>query len=557
MRRVNVILVLVLALVVLPGMVFAQPGTEGSKENVAITILGQLGGKPMTKATNNDAVMEEFSRRTGVTLDFTPTIQNLDFQAILPVMLASGDLPDIIMEGSVELRTKILTAKAAIPLDDLIKTNGKDLAKNAPLALKMSKLYRTDSTGALYFIPGAPAGGRSPLGFDKGLSVRWDLYKKLGYPAIKSLDDLLKLAEDMVKLEPTNPDGKKNYAFGYFGAETWGWIIPEQFVQLKGIACLGTGPIMVDNRTDTPIARITDEKNYFWQVIKMWNKAYLKGLVDPETPTMNWGSFAEKIGTGRCFMFGLPWDMGTNAYFAKLGTPDKGMMPIRVQIDEQYQIAWTTSKTGNHVEMCISKACKAPARAMDAINYLATFEGVNLLVNGVEGSSYDMVNGVPVVKQAILGNNEDYIDKAGYGRYTALARAEFVQDQKGNPISFANWPQAVEKSLTPIQKDMMAHYKLQAPSQLYDYIPHNTVEAGFLLGMRTPEPGSDLANSESKVVAYIQTAITRLIFQKSEAEYEAERTKVISDLKAMGIVQLEQFYTDQYKKMKADVTKMK
>ena len=547
------LLFIMLSLAVISVPLIAGGQDEAAQDEVIITILGQIGGEPMTKGVHNDLVMEEFTKRTGVTLDFTPTIQNIDFQAVLPVMLASGDLPDIIMEGSVELRTKILTAKAAIPLDDLIETNGQDLKMNSPLALKMSKTYRSDSTGSLYFIPGAPATGRSPYSSEKGLQVRWDLFAELGYPELRSLDDLLKMGEDMVKLEPKNADGKQNYALGWFAAENWGWIMPEQFVQLAGIAALGTGPIFVDTHTDTPIPRITAENNYFWEVVKMWNTGYQNGLVDPETPTLNFGQYFDKIKTGRYMILPLPWGSGANTAFVDDGMPEKGFGLIKAQIDEQNMIAWTTSKTGNHIEMSITTACKNPESAMDAINYMATPEGVSLFVNGVMGSGYDIVDGVPVVKQEVLDNNTQYMDRAGIGRYNALVRAEIINHPAGFPMVFRNLPQAVQSSLLPIQRDMMEYYRLEVPSEVYDYIPNNTVEAGFLLGMKSPEPGSELARIESRVVPYIQTAITRIIFQKTDSEYDRERRKVISELKSMGIEKLEAHYTEQYKSMKAAV----
>ena len=127
MKRMKLLIVLVSVLLVLPGSVYARSEPEKTDEGVTISILYGLGGRPLTKAINNDDVMIEFGKRTGVTLDWTPSIQNVDWQAALPIMLASGDLPDIIIEGSVELRTKILGAKAAIPLDDLVRTNGQDL----------------------------------------------------------------------------------------------------------------------------------------------------------------------------------------------------------------------------------------------------------------------------------------------------------------------------------------------------------------------------------------------------------------------------------------------
>ena len=49
-----------------------------------------------------------------------------------------------------------------------------------------------------------------------GPYVRWDLYKKLGYPKMDTLEDLLPVLKQMQELEPTVGNGDRTYAFSFF-----------------------------------------------------------------------------------------------------------------------------------------------------------------------------------------------------------------------------------------------------------------------------------------------------------------------------------------------------
>ena len=46
--------------------------------------------------------------------------------------------------------------------------------------------------------------------------LRWDLYKELGYPEIKNLDDMVDVLAQMKELCPTDDNGKTTYGVSLF-----------------------------------------------------------------------------------------------------------------------------------------------------------------------------------------------------------------------------------------------------------------------------------------------------------------------------------------------------
>ena len=89
--------------------------------------------------------------------------------------------------------------------------------------------------GKLYFIHN-PVGifSYDPLKSQVAPYIRWDLYKKLGYPKIDSIDDYIPILQKMMELEPTNAEGKKNYGSCCMVWRTQWWCDWNIWVQYPG-----------------------------------------------------------------------------------------------------------------------------------------------------------------------------------------------------------------------------------------------------------------------------------------------------------------------------------
>ena len=53
-------------------------------------------------------------------------------------------------------------------------------------------------------------------GFSYAWSTRWDLYRELGYPEIKNMDNFASVLIQMQQIEPTDDNNKRTYAVSLF-----------------------------------------------------------------------------------------------------------------------------------------------------------------------------------------------------------------------------------------------------------------------------------------------------------------------------------------------------
>ena len=134
--------------------------------------------------------------------------------------MISGSLGDLIFlsenNGQEHLSTAI-DAGLIMDISGMIDEYAPSIAKNYPLLLEKAKI-QFGGGSKVYAIGQDAVPTTSELQIDGGTDSwwgpygRWDLYAKLGYPAIGSLDDLAKVLKDMRDLEPVNADGEQVYA---------------------------------------------------------------------------------------------------------------------------------------------------------------------------------------------------------------------------------------------------------------------------------------------------------------------------------------------------------
>jgi putative aldouronate transport system substrate-binding protein len=525
--------------------------TAKSTEPVTLSIFGVANSTIITKAFQDDEVITELQKRTGVKLDFTPDLNVTDRAEKLSVMLAGKDLPDIVVFNALTDRAKVNSAKAAMPLDDLVAKFGPDIKKNAGKSLEISKMLNSDETKSLYYLPGHVGNVMFSTNVnDNSWNLRWDLYKKLNYPKMDTLDDLLNVLEQMMKLEPTNKDDKKNYGLGLNLSDAWGQLmIDKAIANLQGFAQASSNDVYVDMSTGKPVPRVSDSNSIFWKSMQFYNKAYQRGILDPESATMKYNTISDKYKTGRYFASTTYWSLGgADAQFVANGQPEKGFVPFMVDYNKQNIYVGQATYNGDQFEMFISKNSKNPEAAMKFINYLFSYEGAELMMNGIEGKHYKIVNGVPLVTDEELAARKSdpkrYI-QTGIGKYNNLLRFNPEKDPKGYLANFNNVPETQVKLLTQVQKDFMDYYKQKTVTEHFTKVPKYLFDTS-LLGSLSTAPGSDIQAKEQQLDAYLIANIAKVIYQKTDADYEKAKTKFMEEYKAKGAVDVYNYYNGKY-----------
>lgn len=535
----------------------ATASPEATKEPVTLKMFAAWLINPLNNSKPDDPVMLELAKKTGVSLDFEPYTGGGDHNAKLSVLLASNDLPDIIITDDSSMVNKLIQSKQVLPLDDLIKTNGPNITTNFQDVLDQYKVIYPNEENKNYFIKANI--GRTetrPDYHNNAWSLRWDLYKQLGKPKVDTLDQYLDVIKQMQALEPTNKEGKKNYGFGLNLGESWGiYIVSKATANGQGLMD-SKSSYQLDLNKDELVPYLHDPNGKMWDVLKFYNKALHEGVLDPESVTMKNSNVTDKAAAGRYMSMQAGW-LGpeiAEKNFIKDGHPEKGYVSIPVWMSSGATFLMPENSLGNQFYTMISAKSKHPDRAMDLLDYLSTAEGYKLIQNGPEGIGYDMVDGKPVLKPEVIAmqkNDPDkFRDTVGAKRWGHLSLFGAPFDSKGARTDFYSEPALMEEIFTSSQKDFMKDMGYAYPNEGLDKIP-NSAFSGALIASISPPAGSDIATKEASLDTYIGTAAAAVIYSKNDAEFEKNKEKMISEMKKMGADDVFKFYYDKYEEIKS------
>ena len=278
---------------------------------ITLTVMQNSMTNIVATGIQTDPVAKYIKDKFGIQLDF-PTLMSGNFDAQLSAMIASNDLPDLILI-SARLQDAA-AAKAIIPLDDYLANNAPNFTSVPELktAVKYFQTYRSvNSDGKLY---GFPMGGGLdvPVNGYWGNYVRWDVYKQIGYPAVASQNDLLNVLAQMQAADPVTPDGKKVYAIGNWFGDVQGWadwiLICLPF--LNGDSVVSEHRLELwnlDTESLSPVNQLTDTNSDYWQSVKWFNKAYQMGILDPDSFIQKNDQYITKLNNGQYLWNFINW----------------------------------------------------------------------------------------------------------------------------------------------------------------------------------------------------------------------------------------------------------
>lgn len=549
----------------------AQP-SEQAEEPVVLTILAPAVNDAQV-GVQDDAVAKEIEKVMGVRMDITPANAVNDINAKLAAMIASDDLADIDYLGNNDLMQSAVTAQVLLPLDDLIEKYGQDLKKNVPMMLKYSKSNQSvgkngQSDGKTYVLGGFPVGTFGPDSADSFSIpwVRWDLYKKLGYPKVDSIDDYISLMKQLVALEPTTPDGKKTYGAGAFmGDSQWNgdYVVWASIPFIYGYT-VNTYTSVVDLISNDFINFLGDPDSKFYVAAAFWNRLYREGLLDPESFTMKKDDYIARVTQGRyLFSFGGQYTLDYNSkalasgekekFFVQL-PPPKDTKAVWVQLDQP--VGTPTNGVG------IAKKCQYPDKAFKLLNYFGSLDGSMLLANGVEGQTWQMVDGKPALMDGIFDRyqkDENFLRTTGAGKYDLMMfMFEFnkIPEFDNSTINLYSQYGNTHPDFNPAEQDEVNHYGITKPLDLITRQAQITASAPEnALIPALPKDIQDMANNVDK---FAFDNYIKMILAKSESDYEAEKAKFMEGAKQAGNDTVVKWYQDErvkaveaYNKIKA------
>lgn len=479
-----------------------------------------------------------------------------------------GDLGDIVVFGNDN--DKYPQALKAGLLFDWNEDNtlddfGPDIKKNMPQALaKNQELTKTITDGAsdtLYgFGHNVALSSEDHESFFYTWDLRWDLYKKLGYPRIKDLNDLHKVMKQMTKINPKDDAGNKVYAVSLW--PDWDDAM-VMYVKATGTAYYGYDELAVglyDSQTGNYHDAL-EEGGPYLQMLKWYNDLYQDGLVDPDSMAQTYDEMISKVQSGGVLfsIFNYSGQLGFN-------TPEhtsKGMYMNCVKPEKATPIVYGMNPQGGDRVWCIGSKSDNPEKAMEVINWLATPEGWMTASYGPKGLCWDYDEDgntffTEFGKKCQNDKKTKMIDEyAGTGTYhdgeiqinnTTWSMDARNPDSNGETYNYENWKSELTKAKSDMEQDWRDKTGAVSVNTYMEKSGQYVLAPGTSFSQATKD--DTLKTTWSQVTTAIKNRSWEAIYAKSDKEYDKIVAKMKKEAASYGYDKCKGWSLEQAKNRK-------
>ena len=471
---------------------------------------------------------------------------NMELNIIAPNVSGGGDTLYEMRSAAGNLGDLILCGASQGELQDLVDAGllynmesslqGKEILK---YSYAINHLNDTIEQNGIYAIP-SEVSVQSPLEPSEGTEtvygpyIRWDLYAKLGYPKMETIEDLLPVLAKMQELEPVSETGEKTYAFSFFS--DWD---NNMMNFLKQPCCLygyDEYGFVLSKADGSDYQDILQEDSLYLRICHMMFEANQMGLIDPASRTQNYDACFSKYQDGAVLFSPWPW-LGQSAYnTAERTAQGKGFM--FAPIDDLLVYSHGCNPEGNLQNViAIGSQAEDPERLVDFINWLYSAEGIS--VNGAqlsgstagpEGLTWEMREDGPYLtelgQKALFQSDVEVPEEWGGGiwefgtsalNFKPVAQCE--KDENGYYYCFDLWDSVRELANTALTEDWQE--VMQAETTIEYLQKHNQIIVATGCGYIAPEESTELSSIRNQCSRVIKENSWNMVFAEDEEEYQA------------------------------------
>jgi len=363
----------------------AGPAADDAWSTLTIELFDRnntpLGAPPITDNFMTRYIQEQFGDQERIHVEFV-TVQRAEEVERLNVLMAANQAPDIVFTYDLPTVYNFMTQGGLTDLSPYLEEHGQDLMN----VLGEEVLGAGRFNGQQFAIP-----AKRVLTAHSTTLIREDWLRELGLPLPDTTEQFYQALKAFKDEQP-----------GSYG----GAIIPYGHIDYFHAASIQYSFWDWD--------RITDEDLYAspsWLMpgnkaaYRFLNKLYHEGLIDPDFPLDRFAQqFQKDLVNGRVGA-GTP---NTNepvymGYLAELRKNDPGALltPIDPFTNANgKKMKPVLEKTGMYI--MVPKSSKNAEAAVKYLNWMAQPDNYITLQNGIEGVTYEMKDGLPVIL-----NNED------------------------------------------------------------------------------------------------------------------------------------------------------
>ena len=468
-----------------------------------------------------DAVSQKIVEDTGITINY---IKPAGAPAEkLNTMIASDSLPDLLTIGWWEAQIpQLIEAELVWPLDELAQ-------KYDPYFLKVANPQRLawyrQSDGYTYGYPNASytpsdLAATENISSNFAFEVRKDIYEAIGRPDMRTPEGFLGALQAAQQQFP-EVDGQP--------------LIPLGLHEFGGAGNLSLTQMLPDFLA---IAREKEDRlhDYFsdpeyrrW--LEVLNRAYLQGLLRDDVFIDKRAQMEEKITQGRYFaMLYQHTDFTRPQSELYKRNPEQIYIAVDGPANRNLDAPTLRGPGINGWTLTlISKKSRYPDRAIRLLSYLVRPEGQRLLYLGVQGQTWDMIEGreqlLPEISRMIESERSRFDTE-----YGALFNHWMLMD---NAYALPRWEQAPK---TP-QKELVEWGYGKATS-ISVYADTN------------PEPGSKEDRDSAQIALAEGAALPKLLRAQSNDEFDQIYRETLQERERLGLAEILAYRTKRMQENK-------
>lgn len=431
--------------------------------------------------------------------------------------------------------------------DNLLDNHGSYIKKSMLTALKsnqeLTATITDDTRDTLYGFGGGLASSiKDHDSFFYTWDVRWDLYKKLGYPKVNNLEDFEKLVGDMVKKCPKDDNGNKTYAVSLWSVwdENMVMYVKATASAYYGYDELGIG--LYDPNTGKYYDALKKDGPYL-EMLKFYNRLYQDGLLDPDSKKQTYEEMIAKVknGTTMCSIFDYAGSIEYNQ--AKHTNAEKMMCSLKPEEANPIVYGEMSLQGGDQI-WSIGANTKYPEKCMEIINWLCTPEGRLISAYGPKDLcwKYNSENKTELTKlgkecqeksNTKLGNGYQGTFQDGLLKLTNVTWAQNAGNPEtdGETYNYDNWESNFPEVTCNMEKDWQEKTGAESVNGYFEKGDYTVSQES---SYEQSKKSAKLKKTWKLVTSKLVNASWDAIYAKSDSEYNRIVDKMIKDCKKSG-----------------------
>ncbi len=538
-----------------------KTGNSEDKELITLDVYSELANYSGIQGGWSGALLAD---KFGVQLNIIPRSEGT-----YETRVEAGNMGDIVVWGSdgEDYQNAIkLGLLYDWEEDNLCKEYGPYIFANLQYALENNREISGDGTTIYGFGHGVAPSASSHSAFFYTWDIRWDLYKQLGYPKVKDMDDLFDVLVKMKEICPTDEAGEPMYALSM-----WPDWDGDMCMYVK---CLATTYFGYDgdvglghyNAANGEFYGALDDNSPYLQMLEWTNKLYRAGLIDPDSMSQTYDMMAEKLANGGV-LFSI-FNYAGRSGFNTTEHLEAGKAMLSLCPETAHTLVGGMSPYGGNRIWSIGADTKYPELCMQIINWLATPEGAMTSLYGPKGLTwdYDEEGYVYFTELGEKTNKDSKYDMTGIvyvspdtGKSYVLSSdfnngciqinnttwdsaAVNLDSKHGETYDKETWKTQLEKSFTPIQKDWVDFTGFNTTDEYFESTDYVVFPA--TKGFSPEDKSSELTTIWKQVTECLTQYSWKCIYAQSEGEYEYLKNEMIKKCNAYGYQECLKFSKD-------------